>query len=87
MTNTAHPAWSSSRLDGAKLAAARIKAGYREREAFALAVGLAYTTISAYENGRRQPSWRAALKMAAVCGVAITDLLTDESPDDARPPT
>jgi len=78
------PDRSELRFDGRALAAARIRAGFRSREALAEAVNLAYTTITAYETDYRQPSWASALRIASILGVDINSLLTADPPPPRR---
>jgi len=65
------------RVDGTKLAARRIAAGYT-REGFADAVSLSYQTIAAYECDRRTPATESLLRITDVLGCTVDDLLTDQ---------
>lgn|SRR5262245_27004202 len=76
--SAAPPEKTSKRLDGVKLTAARIAAGYRSREAFAAAASMSYASIQGYELDKREPSWHAVLHLADLLGVPVDDLLTDE---------
>lgn len=60
-------------IDPARLVAARESARL-SREALAVACGVGYNAVQAYELGRSDPSARVLIRMARVLGVPAEDL-------------
>ena len=69
-------------IDGFKLRAARENLGL-SRESLALASGVGYNAVQAYEFGRSDPSARVLIAMARVLGVRVEDLCRDTDPAGA----
>lgn len=67
-----------SRIDPPKLRARREAARLR-REAVAVALGKSYRTIEAYETGQNIPPGDVLVALAALYGVAVEDLCTDDA--------
>lgn len=68
-------------VDGARLRAARLAAGYRTQQQLAAAAGFAGSgPIGAYEQGRRHPDVAALARLAQILQVPVADLLRPGTP-------
>jgi DNA-binding XRE family transcriptional regulator len=54
------------------------------REVVALAVGVTYNSVQAYELGATDPSVRVLIALARLYQVTVEDLCRDEAPAGAR---
>lgn len=68
-----------------KLRELRKKCGITMKE-LGLEIGVAESTISQYETGKRQPDYETLLKLGEFFGVSVDYLLTGEEPKKAPAP-
>jgi DNA-binding XRE family transcriptional regulator len=71
------------RIDNIRVRGARERAGF-SRERAALSLDKTYRTIEAYERGSVIPPGNVLVAMAALYGVTVEDLCSDEAPAGAR---
>jgi transcriptional regulator with XRE-family HTH domain len=74
---------------GQRIKQARIAAGIAVQAQFARDVGVSYTTLWRYEEGKLTPSADSLQRIAGIAGVSIDWLVTGEGrgPAESAPPS